>query len=38
MSSFMTNNNVDEMVSSLEETTWQNLLKKNWETEFHHIY
>lgn len=34
----MTNNNVDEMVSSLEETTWQNLLKRKWETEFHYIY
>lgn len=33
MNSFMTNNNVDETVNSLEETNWQNLIQKkmrNW--------
>lgn len=35
MNSFMTNNNVDETVNSLDETNWQNLIQKKWETEFH---
>lgn len=33
MNSFMTNNNVDETVNSLDETNWQNLIQKkmgNW--------